>query len=95
MIISGEIVFTNDPPKGRLPKPSRLIVKLEDCRLADASSIEICSVTIDAHTNYEEGKPLGFKMTVPNFVIGMQYEVRRLLLAFVPILLCFNYFIVT
>ena len=79
MIAYGKIVFTNDPPKGSLPKPSQLVVKLEDCRRADAAAITISQVTIDAHTNYEEGKPLAFRMTVPNFIIGMDYGVRRLL----------------
>ena len=75
VVVSGEIKFAQDPPKGPLEKPSLLVVKLQDCRRAGASAINIAHVEVDAHQVYVEGQPLMYSMKVPNFAWGMDYQV--------------------
>ncbi len=66
LTISGTVIFTNDEPESPLPNPSILKVKLEDCRLADADSIGVAEVTIDAHEVYVKGQPLKYTMKIQN-----------------------------
>lgn len=75
VIISGHIKFANDPPKDPLPKPSLLVVKLQDCRRADCSAIDIGEVEVDAHSMYGDGGSLGYSMRVKNFIYDMDYKV--------------------
>ena len=75
--IVGEIKFANDPPKGPLPKPSQLSVKLQDCMRADAAAIDIGQVDVDGHLEYSEGQPLKYSLKVANFLFGMDYSVSK------------------
>ena len=77
VVVSGEIKFAQDPPKSPLEKPSLLVVQLQDCRRADASSINIAHVEVDAHQFYVQGQPLVYSLKVPNFSWGMDYEVSN------------------
>ena len=75
IVISGEIKFTQSAPKSPLPKPSVLLVQLQDCRRADGASTDIAQVEMDAHEVYVEGQPLTFSLKVPGFVYDMEYQV--------------------
>eukprot|EP00794_Sanderia_malayensis_P007601 gene7601-8441_t len=62
LTISGQVIFTVEEPASPLPSPSILTVKLEDCRLADASAIGVAEVKIDAHEVYVRGRPLTYNI---------------------------------
>ena len=77
--VTGEIKFDQTPPKSPLPKPSVLIVKLQDCRRAGAAAIDVGSVEVDAHLTYHEGQPLVYTMKVPSlsmidYSVSMIYD---------------------
>jgi len=79
IVISGEIKFTQSAPKSPLPKPSILLVQLQDCRRADGESTDIAQVEVDVHEVYVEGQPLKFSLKVPNFVYDMEYQMSAVL----------------
>lgn len=59
--VSGRITFKGKTP-GTIPPNSRLIVKLIDIKLADASHIELASISVDL-TNYKSDRPVFYNLT--------------------------------